>query len=67
MSRAGSGVGLRRVDWVRLIVDDDQVRAEATGVGFRLPVTRRIPLTVAASLLAGGTPCVTIHEDPDLS
>lgn len=64
MARTGTGVGLRRIDWVRLIVDHDQVRAEATGVGFRLPVTRPIPLAVAASLLASGTPCVTVHEEP---
>ena len=30
--------GLRRVDWVRFLVDQDAVRAEAVGVGYRLPV-----------------------------
>ena len=51
--------GLRRVDWVRLVVDNGGVRAEAVGVGYRLPTTRSIPLPVAAALIAGGTPSVT--------
>jgi hypothetical protein len=51
--------GLRRVDWVRFVVDHDAVRAEAVGVGYRLPSTRPIPLSVAAALLAQGTPSIT--------
>jgi hypothetical protein len=51
--------GLRRVDWVRFVVDHDAVRAEAVGVGYRLPTTRPIPLSVAAALLAEGTPSIT--------
>jgi hypothetical protein len=51
--------GLRRVDWIRLVVDDDTVRAEAVGVGYRLPAARPIPLAVAAALMAEGTPSVT--------
>jgi hypothetical protein len=51
--------GLRRVDWVRLVVDHDAVRAEAVGVGYRLPSARPISLSVAAALMAQGTPSVT--------
>jgi hypothetical protein len=51
--------GLRRVDWVRFVVEDHDVRAEAVGAGYRLPVSRPIPLSVAAELLAQGTPSVT--------
>jgi hypothetical protein len=51
--------GLRRVDWVRFLVDQDAVRAEAVGVGYRLPVALPIPLTVATALVARGTPSVT--------
>jgi hypothetical protein len=51
--------GLRRVDWVRFVVDHDAVRAEAVGVGYRLPTARPIPLSVAAALLAQGTPSIT--------
>jgi hypothetical protein len=47
------------VDWVRLVVTDDGTRAEAVGVGFRLPVIRPIPLSVATFLIACGTPHVT--------
>jgi hypothetical protein len=63
-SDATSRTGLRRVDWVRLIVDSrldksQPVRAEAIGVGFRLPVTCPIPLSLAADLIASGTPYVS--------
>jgi hypothetical protein len=54
-----SAAGLRRVDWVRFLVDHDAVRAEAVGVGYRLPTTRPISLSLAAALLAQGTPSVT--------
>ena len=56
--RPGAG-GLRRVDWVRFVVEHDDVRAEAVGVGYRLPAARPIPLSVAAELLAQGIPSVT--------
>lgn len=56
--------GLRRVDWIRFVVDQDAVRAEAVGVGYRLPAARPIPLSVAAALLAQGTPSVTRRLDP---
>jgi hypothetical protein len=57
--------GLRRVDWVRLHVDHDgtQVRAEVMGVGFRLPVTCPVPLSVARDLIGTGTPFVIRHLD----
>ena len=55
----GGAAGLRRVDWIRFVVDHDAVRAEAVGVGYRLPTTRPIPLSVAAALMAQGTPSVT--------
>lgn len=58
-----SRAGLRRVDWVRLVVDHEHVQAEAVGIGFRLPVTRPIPLSLAARLIASGTPHVTCSID----
>jgi hypothetical protein len=61
---SSTATGLRRVDWIRLVVDHDQVRAEAVGVGYRLPATRPIPLSVAAALMAGGTPSVTRRIRP---
>jgi hypothetical protein len=60
---AASRTGLRRVDWVRLIEDGGKYRAEAVGVGFRLPATRAIPLTLAADLIASGVPHVRRAAD----
>ena len=56
---AVSRTGLSRVDWVRLLDDGGCFRAEVVGVGFRLPVTRAIPLSLAAELIASGVPHVT--------
>jgi hypothetical protein len=56
---AADRTGLSRVDWVRLIEDDGSYRAEVVGVGFRLPVTRPVPLSLAAELIASGVPHVT--------
>jgi hypothetical protein len=56
-----SAVGLRRVDWVRLLVDDDHVGAEAVGVGYRLPATCPISMAVATRLIESGVPHVTRH------
>jgi len=60
-SSAAILVGLRRVDWVRLLVSDDHVDAEAVGVGYRLPTSCPIPMAVAANLIASGIPYVTRH------
>jgi hypothetical protein len=56
---AAGRTGLRRVDWVRLIDDGERCRAEVIGEGFRLPVTRPIPLALAAELIAAGVPHLT--------
>jgi hypothetical protein len=58
---AASLAGLRRVDWIRLLVDDDHVGAEAVGVGYRLPTTCPIPVSLAARLIESGVPHVTRH------
>jgi hypothetical protein len=64
-SSAAERVGLRRVDWVRVLVDRDQVfvRAEVVGVGFRLPVTRPISQSLAEDLIESRTPHVTRYLD----
>ena len=51
-----SALGFRRVDFVRLIVDEDGTIAEATGVTHRLPRTIRIPLHTASALIEAGVP-----------
>lgn len=57
----GSGdvpLGLRRVEGIRLIVGDGPTRAEAVGIGYRLPVTVPIPVSVAVRLVGQGVPFV---------
>jgi hypothetical protein len=53
--------GLRRVDWVRLLVDSEgkSVAAQVEGVGHRSLQRRAVPLSLAHELIAGGTPYVT--------
>ena len=53
--------GLRRIDWVRVVVDQrgaSVVRAEAVGAGYRLPRVVPISLLVATDLIRRGTPVV---------
>lgn len=50
--------GLRRIDWVRFIVSDDSVRAEVIGIGFQLPSTCPISLSLASELVGSGVPYV---------
>ena len=54
-------VGLRRIDWVRLVVSDDHVGAEVVGVGYPLPRSCPIPMSLAATLIASGVPHTTRH------
>jgi hypothetical protein len=60
-SDVAQGIGLRRVDWVRLFCDRDVMTAEAFGVGYRLPVKCPITLDTAAQLIASGIPYVRRH------
>jgi hypothetical protein len=56
---------LRRVDWIRLVVAGGTTRAQAVGVGFRLPVSWPIPMAVAAGLIEAGTPHVVHRQATD--
>jgi hypothetical protein len=52
-------VGLRRVDFVRIAVgDDESLTAEAVGVRNRLPAVQAISLADALSLSEAGVPTV---------
>lgn len=51
-----SALGFRRVDFVRLIVDEQGTTAEVTGVTHRLPRTIRVPLRTAQALIDAGVP-----------
>ena len=51
-----SALGFRRIECVRLVVDEDGTTAEVTGVTHRLPRTIRVPLRTATALIEAGVP-----------
>ena len=53
---AVSALGFRRIECVRLIVDEAGTTAEVTGVTHRLPRTIRVPLRTATALIEAGVP-----------
>jgi len=62
--------GLRRISWVRIDLTGDYPRAEVAGVGQHRPVTRTVPLGVAAELSGRGVPTyIRRHApvEPDLA
>jgi hypothetical protein len=65
-SRTATGPApLRRVEWVRVTVEGRSVRAEAIGVGHRLPTSCRIPMAMAADLARQGVPLSVRTLDGD--
>jgi hypothetical protein len=59
---------MRRISWVRIDLTGDRPRAEVAGVGQRRPVTRTVPLSVAAELAASGVPTfIRRRSDADLA
>jgi len=59
----GRRLGFRRLDLVRLTIDEDTIRADAIGVVHRLPRETPISLSLATRLVRAGLP-LTIR-DPD--
>ena len=54
-----SALGFRRIEFVRLIVDERGTTAEVIGVTHRLPHAIRVPLRTAHALIDAGVPrCV---------
>ena len=51
-------LGLRRVNWIRVVLTDAGPLCEVAGIGHRLPTIRRVPLSTATSLAAQGVPTV---------
>lgn len=49
---------MKRVSFVRVIVDDAGVTCWAIGLGARLPRELRIPISTAIELRKGGVPAV---------
>ena len=56
-----AGTGLRRIQWVRVLVDGERTRAEAIGLAHRRPATVPISLRMASRLAAAGVPLVVRH------
>jgi hypothetical protein len=56
-------LGFRRIDFVRLTVDHDGVRAQAAGIGHRLPREVPISLRSATRLIESGVPVVVHHTE----
>lgn len=56
MDRLCRDLGLRRVDWVRVVVADGSATCEVVGSGCRAPCRRRVPLSTALALRARGVP-----------
>jgi hypothetical protein len=48
--------GMRRISWVKIDLTGAHPRAEVAGVGQHRPVTRTVPLSLAADLVAEGVP-----------
>lgn len=55
--------GMRRVSWVRIVLDGSGAHCQVVGVGHRLPNARRISLDTALALAATGVPTVIRSAD----
>lgn len=56
MGSAADRLGMKRISWVRIVLDDEDCRAEVHGLGHRLPRTLRVPPATASALVAEGVP-----------
>jgi hypothetical protein len=54
---------MRRVSWVRIVLDGTVAHCEVMGVGHRLPNARRVSLDTALALAASGVPTVVRSAD----
>jgi hypothetical protein len=61
--KAAVPTGMRRVSWVRIVVDDEGAHCEVLGVGHRLPNAHRVSLDTALALAASGVPTVVRTAD----
>ena len=59
--------GMRRVSWVRIVVDGAGARCEVLGVGHRLPNSHPVSLETALTLAAQGVPTVVRSADQECS
>ena len=57
-------IGTRRVQWVRISISDDGLRADVAGLAHRLPIIRPVPLPRAYALIRAGCPYVVRDDRP---
>ena len=62
-SRLPVETGMRRVSWVRIVLDDHGAHCHVLGVGHRLPMSRPVSLDTALALAASGIPTVVRSAD----
>ena len=63
---ADAALGMRRLGWISIRIDGDDIDCRAHGVGNRLPVSKRVSLSTALGLKSRGVPTVIRHVDePD--
>jgi hypothetical protein len=55
--RGGVGVGFRRVDLVRFVIDDHGRWAELIGASHRVPRRQQVPFRLGVRLARAGVPC----------
>lgn len=58
-------VGMRRVNWVRIVISGTAVLCDVHDIGHRLPCRRPLNLASALALRAAGVPTVIRTESPD--
>ncbi len=65
--KSAVATGMRRVSWVRIVLDDQGAHCAVFGVGHRLPSTLCVSLETALALAASGVPTVvrSAYADPD--
>jgi hypothetical protein len=62
-SASAPDTGLRRVSWVRIVLDGDGAHCDVLGVGHRLPATRPVSLDTALALKSAGVPTIVRSAD----
>ena len=65
--RVANQLGMRRIGWIRVVVDGTGPHAEVTGIGHRLPRTAAVPMAVAASLAKDGVPVLVHRPESDVA
>ncbi len=63
VSGAAVETGMRRVSWVRILLDEGGAHCEVHGVGHRFPSVHQVSLETALALATRGVPTVVRSAD----